>query len=246
MAAEFGTVAEWTAKAAVALGPDYYLPAACRGSGSPAALDWLIDSLDLSEGDLLLDCGAGVGGPAAYAMQRGTHPLLVEPEAEACRAAKALFSLPVVRAAGSDLPFADGVFDAAWALGVLCTTRDQTGMLTELRRVVRPAGRIGLLVYVATTELPKDKQPEGNSFPTMAALQDVVDRSALVIVDQMLAADLGDAPEDWQRRVDALEAELARAYGHQRAWQVAERQSDRIGELIANAEVRATLLSLRL
>ena len=32
MAAEFGTVAEWTAEAAVELGQDYYIPAACRGS----------------------------------------------------------------------------------------------------------------------------------------------------------------------------------------------------------------------
>ena len=78
MAAEFGTVAEWTAEAAVELGQDYYIPAACRGSGSPAALDWLIEHLDLAPGDTLLDCGAGVGGPAAYAAERrSVRPVLV-------------------------------------------------------------------------------------------------------------------------------------------------------------------------
>src|ERR1700735_3340006 len=42
MTAEFDTVAEWTAEVAAGLGPGYYLPAACRGSGHPAALDWLL------------------------------------------------------------------------------------------------------------------------------------------------------------------------------------------------------------
>ena len=32
MTAEFGTVAEWTAEVASRLGPDYAIPAACRGS----------------------------------------------------------------------------------------------------------------------------------------------------------------------------------------------------------------------
>ena len=42
MEAEFDTVAEWTARVAADLGPDYYIPAACRGSGNPSSLDWLL------------------------------------------------------------------------------------------------------------------------------------------------------------------------------------------------------------
>src|SRR5262249_19512136 len=38
MEAEFDTVAEWTAQVAADLGPEYYIPAACRGSGLPVAL----------------------------------------------------------------------------------------------------------------------------------------------------------------------------------------------------------------
>jgi hypothetical protein len=37
MAAEFDTVAEWTAQVAEALGPEYAVPAGCRGSGQRAA-----------------------------------------------------------------------------------------------------------------------------------------------------------------------------------------------------------------
>ena len=35
MQAEFDTVAEWTAQVAADLGPEYHVPAGCRGSGSP-------------------------------------------------------------------------------------------------------------------------------------------------------------------------------------------------------------------
>ena len=85
MSAEFDTVAEWTADVAAELGPDHHVPAGCRGSGSPAALDWLVERLDLASGETLVDCGAGVGGPAAYAAQRSeVRPLLVEPEPGAC------------------------------------------------------------------------------------------------------------------------------------------------------------------
>ena len=69
MAAEFDTFAEWTAEAALALGPQFHVPAGCRGSGRPAALDWLLDRLAPSSG-VLVDIGAGVGGPGAYAARR--------------------------------------------------------------------------------------------------------------------------------------------------------------------------------
>ena len=72
--AEFDTLAEWTAEVAADLGQEFYIPAGCRGSGSPAVLDWLIDQLDLSAGELLLDCGAGVGsqwGGEGYSWHEG-------------------------------------------------------------------------------------------------------------------------------------------------------------------------------
>ena len=245
MSAEFDTHAEWTAQVAIDLGAPYKIPAACRGSGSPAALEWLLDNLDLSHGDRLLDCGAGVGGPAAFAAEhRSVRPLLVEPEPGACRAARALFDHPVVRASASALPVGDETFDAAWSLGVLCTVPDQWSLLTELCRVVRPGGRIGLLVFMARTTEPFD-QPDGNDFPMESELLDLVDRSGLGIEAWRGTEEMADPSPDWESRVEKVAAELADRHRDEDAWQLAERQSDLIGQLLSTSLVTGELLVLR-
>ena len=143
MADEFDTVAGWTRQAVAELGEDHALPAACQGSASPAALDWLATSMGLRQGLRLLDSGAGVGGPAEHAARSyGVRPTLAEPMEGACRAARRLFDHPVVVSDGLALPFPDATFDAAWSLGVLCTIEDKRAYLAELRRAV-VAGRRG-------------------------------------------------------------------------------------------------------
>ena len=94
----------------------------------------------------MIDVGAGLGGPAAYAARRtGVQPVLVEPEPDACRAAARLFGAPIVQADATALPFGDATVDLAWCLGVLCTapsTAAQQAMLSQLRRVTRPGGTV--------------------------------------------------------------------------------------------------------
>jgi SAM-dependent methyltransferase len=242
--AEFDTLAGWTAEVATDLGQEFYIPAGCRGSGSPAILDWLIDRLALSAGELLLDCGAGVGGPAAYVAQRGVRPVLLEPQAGGCRAARMLFGFPAVQADASALPFADEVFDAAWALGVLCTTDAQLELLSELRRVVRPPGRIGMLVLVAQNLSPAG-EPDNSSFPTADLLKGLVRRAGLRIDAWRIAADLWDPPAPWRQRVERVEAEMRARHADESAWQVAEHQSDLIAQLLERSAIAPNLLSLR-
>ncbi|OSC30254.1 SAM-dependent methyltransferase [Mycobacterium vulneris] len=245
MEAEFDTVAEWTAQVAADLGPEYHLPAGCRGSGSPAALDWLIERMALAPDATLLDSGAGVGGPAAYAAQSGAvRPVLVEPETGACRAARKLFGFPVVCALGSALPMTDASFDAAWSLGVLCTTTDQLALLMELRRVVRPGGRIGLLVFVAHREVPSNAL-EGNHFPTPGGLRELLAGASLHVEHWLGTAALPPIADTWNRRVEAVESVLGERHGHTEAWQLAERQSSRIGQLLGNGTLTGELLVLR-
>lgn len=245
MEAEFDTVAEWTATVAAALGPRYHVPAACRGSGSPAALDWLIEHLQLRPGDRLLDCGAGVGGPAAYAaLVRSVRPVLVEPETGACRAARRLFDHPVVCGSGSALPVADATFDAAWSLGVLCTMPDQLALLTEQRRVVQPGGVIGLLAFVAHREIPADQLPD-NHFPTTPRLADLIHGAGLRVDRQLTTADLPPIPDEWSRRAQTVEDALAQRYGHTEAFMLAEQQSSDIGRLLEDGTLTGELLILR-
>jgi SAM-dependent methyltransferase len=243
MQAEFDTVAGWTADVALDLGPDYHLPAACRGSGSPSALRWLLQRLQPSAGDRMLDCGAGVGGPSAFAqVETGILPMLSEPEYEACRAAQRLFGFPVVQARWP-LPFATAAFDMAWSLGVLCTVADQDGFLAELVRVLRPAGRLGLLVFVAAG--PLDEQPEGNHFLSADDLRRLLAAHGLTVEDSALVADFAAEPAEWQQRTAAVEDELRRRHGTDPRWRTAADQSDIIGRLLAGGRVTGELLMAR-
>ena len=248
MDAEFGTVAEWTAEVAAQLGPDYAIPAACRGSGQPAALDWLLAGLDPAPGALLVDVGAGLGGPDAFAAaEADLRPLLLEPEQAACRAAARLFSLPVVQSDATALPLTDGRADAAWSLGVLCTLpgRDaQLSMLRELRRVVRPGGRIGLLVYVAV-RLPLDDPPEGNHFPDEDDLDALVRRAGLAVLAAANAHRMSAPPTDWRNRIEAVERELHRRFGRTPQLRTSDEQSKRIGQLLKSGELIPQVLVLR-
>ncbi|MCG7594158.1 class I SAM-dependent methyltransferase [Mycobacterium sp. C3-094] len=246
MSAEFDTVAEWTAEVARDLGPDYHVPAGCRGSGNPAALDWLIERLGLRAGETLLDCGAGVGGPAAYAVERrALRPVLVEPEAGACRAAVSLFGYPTLQGSADALPLADESVDAAWCLGVLCTMRAHTAVLAELRRVVRAPGRIGLLVFVAQKQLAAADRPEGNHFPTQASLRGALTAAGLVVDARLQTPDLPAIPDHWQTRVTRVEEELAHRHGGDPAWETAERQSAQMGDLLSAHRITGEVLSLR-
>ena len=243
MDVEFDTVATWTADAVSALGPEYAIPAACRGSGSPAALKWLGHELNFDKGSDLLDVGAGVGGPAAFAAEEfGIRPILADPMLGACHAARRLFALPVVAGIGQQLPFATGSFAAAWSLGVLCTTTDKLDTLAEIHRVVRSGSRLGLLVFVQTTsEVPT--KPEGNEFPSADSIEPLLHRAGFAIANE---ADLDDFPAagaDWQRRADRVIQVIDQRHKHDSRWITAQQQQSSIGWLLENKYLRGRLIA---
>jgi SAM-dependent methyltransferase len=241
MAAEFDTVAAWTSEVALDLGREYFLPAACRGSASPGALRWLLQHLGPTDRTRMLDCGAGVGGPAAFASAEvGVTPVLSEPEAGACRGARRLFGLPVVQAA-SDLPFASNVFDVIWSLGVLCTIADQSAFLAELRRVLTPDGLLGLLVFVARTS-PLPDEPSGNNFPTEDELRQLLSAAGFTVINSAASADFAEAPAYWREHAEAVESELERRHHDHPAWRTAARQSKIIGRLLGEGDLTGVLM----
>lgn len=245
MVEEFDTVATWTADAVAELGADHALPAACRGSGSPAALDWLADRMGLGPGTRLLDSGAGVGGPAEHVRRtRGVTPVLVEPMVGACRAAVRLFGHRVAVGDGAALPVADGAFDASWSLGVLCTVDDKRRHLAELARVVRPGSAVGLLVFLRTVDrLPE--QPEGNSFPDAAELEHLAERAGLRIEDTTDVSDLPASPQEWQDATAAVDTVIERDHGDEDGYRVAQDNQELMGRLIGEGLVVGRLLACR-
>lgn len=243
---EFDALAAWTAQVAIDLDEAYRIPSGCRGSASPGVMHWLLDHLRPETNQTFLDCGAGVGGPAAFAAQEtGVRPVLTDPELGACQAARTLFGLPVLQA-GSQLPIATGAIDVGWSLGVLSTVQDQAAFLDEIRRVLRPQARFGLIVYCAAHpgELRRES-PAGNTFPGVPALQDLLEGSSLRVLTSGWIDDFSALPAGWEDAMTTVQAELERRHGDDPRWQSANEQSGRMGSLLAAGEVRGRLLVLQ-
>jgi SAM-dependent methyltransferase len=245
MADEFDTMPLWTADAVAEVGRDAAVPAACRGSGTPAALRWLAGGMGLSEDIRLLDSGAGVGGPSELvARELGVSPVLVDPMVGACQAAARLFGRPVAAAAGERLPFGTDCFDAAWSLGVLCTVPDKPPVLAELRRVVRRDSPVGFLVFVrGRRTLPE--RPEGNYFPDLEELSALLDGAGLPIVDRAPLVDFPEPPAPWQHLVDRVDAVVERDHGRDERFRSAQQQQESIGRLLADGLVTGHLVVCR-
>ncbi|SEO47825.1 class I SAM-dependent methyltransferase [Trujillonella endophytica] len=105
----------------------------------------------------VLEIGAGTG-LNLEAHPPGQHPLvLTEPDPAMARrlertAARQRPDAVVVRAGAEDLPFADGTFDVVVSTLVLCTVPDPDAAVAELRRVLRPEGRLLYLEHVRSAD----------------------------------------------------------------------------------------------
>jgi SAM-dependent methyltransferase len=242
MDVEFDVVATWTLEAVQHLGLDHAIPAGCRGSASPGALAWLGEACELAEGSSLVDVGGGVGGPAAFAAKRfGVRPILVEPMLGACRAAHAMFGMPSLAGSGDRLPLATDSVDAAWCLGVLCTTGQKAEVIGELRRVLRPGASLGLLVFVGAQPHPPGS-PEGNDFPTEKGLLELLGTAGFDVVEQADADDFAAPPLAWTERADRVERAIEQAHVADPRFAVAQAQQQRIGRLLETAQVTGKLL----
>jgi SAM-dependent methyltransferase len=242
---EFSTLPRWTADAVEALGPEHAVPAACRGSGTPEALRWLCRTMGLREGFRLLDSGAGEGGPAELAAREvGISPTLVDPMPGACAAARRMFHRPTLVADGGQLPFRDDAFDAAWSVGVLCTVPDKGLVLSELHRVVRPRGAVGLLVFVRTVDVLPEV-PEGNAFPDRDELRGLMEGAGLSTVEEAGLADFPDPEPGWQQHVDAVERAIEAAHHDDDRFRAAQEQQRVIGRLLEEGLVEGRLLVAR-
>jgi ubiquinone/menaquinone biosynthesis C-methylase UbiE len=100
-----------------------------------------------------IEIGAGTGGNLVHYPRDLERLVLVEPDRRMLRRlrARAGATRPdadVVEASADRLPFPDESFDTAVVTFVLCTVPDPASALAEIRRVLRPGGRLLLAEHV--------------------------------------------------------------------------------------------------
>ena len=123
----------------------------------------------------VLEIGAGTGANLDVYGPAVSRLLLVEPD-EAMRArlaarASADRSCNVVLAASaSRLPLVDGSVDAVISTLVLCSVRNLDRALAEVRRVLRPGGRLHLIEHVAADSGSLLRRAQGVVAPAWSRL----------------------------------------------------------------------------
>ena len=123
----------------------------------------------------VLELGVGTGQNLPY-YPPGTRVIAIEPDPAMLdrarpRACAAEAKVYLVAGAGETLPFPDDVFDEVVATLVFCTVRSPTLSLAEVRRVLKPGGRLRFMEHVRSED------------PRWAKLQDVLTPVWRVIAD---------------------------------------------------------------
>ena len=129
------------------LAPGYERWAAIWSMGQDAR--WrrvMIAALDPGPGDRVLDLAAGTGSITRLIQQQGASVMSADQSAQMLSAAVARGATGVVATAES-LPFPDGRFDMVTFGYLLRYVKDVTSAMTELVRIVRPGGKIGMVEF---------------------------------------------------------------------------------------------------
>lgn len=161
---------------------------------SRSELARVADEVRLGQGDLLVDIGAGRGGPGLWvAATTGAAYMAIDIatsglKAVEDRATQLGFSERVRTREGSfeALPLADGEASAVMSIDALLFSPDKQAALVEIARVLRPGGR------VIFTTWDYSSQPAGRP-PQVADHRPLIDAAGLRLVSY-------DETPDWERR----------------------------------------------
>ena len=112
------------------------------------AIEPLIDAAGVRAGMRVLDVGTGPGDAAAAAAARGAHATGIDIAAAMVEIASRRHPDAVfVQGLATDLPFADGSFDAAVGNVVILHVGEPERAAQELARVLVPGGRVALSTW---------------------------------------------------------------------------------------------------
>ena len=108
----------------------------------------LVELTGIRSGWKVLDVGTGTGVAAIAAAGAGARAVGIDESVGMLRVAhSANGSLPIATALAIDLPFRDGAFDAVLANFVIAHFTKYKTALFELKRVLRPGGRLGFTAW---------------------------------------------------------------------------------------------------
>ena len=107
---------------------------------------------------LVLEVGVGSGLNLPLYGRAVTRVIALDPSPELLRlasrrAADVVISVSLLRASAEDLPPADAVFDTIVMTWTLCSIPNPMAALTEMRRVLRPGGRLIFVEHGLSPEI---------------------------------------------------------------------------------------------
>lgn len=153
----------------------------------------------IAPGMEVLDLGSGVGGPSRFLAEKyGCRVTGVDLSQEYCDIATRLAErlglegrVNYRQADAANLPFADRSFDLVWTQHVAMNIPDKLRLYREIRRVLKPAGRLALYDILSGPggephfPVPWARKPEGSFLVSPQELSEIV-------------AEAGFEPLSWQ------------------------------------------------
>jgi|ERR1700682_12649 len=126
-------------------------------AGGRAATEALAAAADPARGCIVLDVGAGLGGPGRWlATHYDCQVTCLDITPEYCEASEALTQFTglasLVKVQQGDAlhtPFDDQAFDLVWAQNAFMNIEDKKGLFKEMRRVLKPEGKLAFMEVMA-------------------------------------------------------------------------------------------------
>ena len=115
-------------------------------AASPSVLGPLREALEGAPGRRLVDVGGGTGNYSRALRDEGWDPLVVDRE-PAMLARAAAKGLETLEGDAQKLPLPDDSADAVMLVSMLHHVEDPTAAIAEAQRILRPGGRLALMIW---------------------------------------------------------------------------------------------------